>query len=326
MTLVMRKLACLSLVFAFALGCSKSDDNKKPKDEPPTPTPKPEIEPEPEPAPDPTGGYSLTAPADLEYGKLDPNNPEGPDIAVVHGNPQDDEMSAVFLRVPAKGDAGVHTHTVGYHAVVVSGSPKHWLPGEKKVKSLSPGDYWYQPGGQAHGDSCDGPDPCVLFILFEGKFDFAPAPDVKKVETGDYKLVRAKDAKWGPLDPKDKKGKQIAMLNGDPATGPVAFGLQVPGGGEAGLHSHTSDYHAVVLAGTPSHWIEGGEGENDELGAGTYWFQPGAQVHGDTCRGKDACSLFVFMPEKLDMIPKAAGGDEDGAEGDEGDEGEGEEG
>jgi hypothetical protein len=32
------------------------------------------------------------------------------------------------------------------------------------------------------------------------------------------------------------------------------------------------------------------------------------------------------MPEKLDMIPKAAGGDEDGAEGDEGDEGEGEEG
>jgi hypothetical protein len=85
---------------------------------------------------------------------------------------------------PAGGDAGVHSHSAAYQAVVVSGTHKHWLPGDKKVKPLKPGSYVRQPGGQPHGDTCTGDSECVLFLIMEGKFDFTPTPDVKEVAAG----------------------------------------------------------------------------------------------------------------------------------------------
>jgi hypothetical protein len=99
-------------------------------------------------------------------------------------------------KIPAGGEAGVHGHSAAYQAVVVSGTHKHWLPGDKKVKPLKPGSYVRQPGGQPHGDTCTGDSECVLFLIMEGKLDFTPTPDVKEVkDRGDYKEVAAGDAK-----------------------------------------------------------------------------------------------------------------------------------
>ena len=251
------------------------------------------------------GGYKLVKPADLEWGPTNPSGP-GPEIAVVHGDPMAGGVSAFFLRVAPKGEAGIHTHTSGYRAVLVSGAHKHWLPGEKDVKALTPGSYWFQPAGQPHGDTCEGPDPCVLFIVLDGKFDMAPAPDAKPVaDKGGYKLVKAEDMKFGYLDPTQTSGPQFAILDGDPKVGPVAFEIEVETTDATPVHSHTAPYHAVVLAGTPSHWADGAATKDEAVPVGTYWHQPGGQMHGDACAGTATCKAFIFMPGPMDFTPKS---------------------
>ena len=295
----MKKIAIVVLAFAFALGC-KSDDKKKKTDD--TKQVKPDPKPDPKPA---DKGYTLITPDARQWGPLDPKQPDGIKIAVVDGNPQEGP-SAMFFTLPAGTDAGVHTHTVGYHAVVLSGSQLHWLPGEKDAKPLAPGGYWYQPGGQPHGDKCASKEDCVMFIIFEGKFDFAPSEE-KKVDPGDaYTLVHAEDLKFGPLDPKQEEGLQVAVALGEMKPGnPTAFVIQVPPGAGPPPHHHTSDYYAVTFAGGSAHWGEG-EPEGKATPAGTYWHQSGGRVHSDKCVGEGTCQAFVYMPKGFDFIPQGA--------------------
>jgi quercetin dioxygenase-like cupin family protein len=269
-------------------------------DEPVAPT---EVaKPMPPPPPD-TGGYKIVKPEELTYAPLNPEGP-GPEVAVVHGDLE--SGGAFFLKIPPGGKAGVHTHTADYHAVVISGAPRHWLAGtDKKAKPLAAGSYWFQPGSQPHGDDCTGKEPCVLFIMMPSKFDFAPTPKAKKPAVGKYTLTARKAAKFAPFDPEQPEGMKLAVVHGDPATGPVGFLIEVPAGGNSGLHSHTSDYHAVVLDGAPAHWLPHEANEGEPVGAGTYWFQPGGYDHGDRCTSDTACHAFVFMDKAMDFKPAA---------------------
>lgn len=105
------------------------------------------------------------------------------------------------------------------------------------------------------------------------------------------------------MDPKQTTGVKFAMVDGDPSKGPLAFGIESAAPFDAGLHHHTSDYHAVVLGGTAAHWVDGAAGKDQRLVPGSYWFQPGKQVHGDACL-EGTCRLFLMMPGALDFIPK----------------------
>jgi quercetin dioxygenase-like cupin family protein len=257
-----------------------------------------------EPPPD-TGGYKLVQQPSLTYAPLDPSKPDGPAIATVSGDMQ--KGGGFFLRLPAGFKSGLHTHTADYHAVVVSGAPKHWLPGEdKKAAALGAGSYWFQPGGQPHGDECTGTEPCLVYLVLMGGFDFAPAPNAKPVKPGKYTLVSVKDVKWNPMDPKQPNGAKMGLVSGDPKTGPVAFIVEMPPGTNAGLHSHTSEYHAVVIQGAPAHWLPHEANEGEPLSPGAYWYQPGGYDHGDRCAGAGPCRAFVMMPKALDFKPGAA--------------------
>ncbi len=265
----------------------------------------PVAKPEPPPPPPDTGGFRLVASSALKWMPLDPSGKPGPEIAVVSGDPQKGE-SGIFLKLPPGTNPGLHTHTADYHAVVISGAPKHWLPGEeKKAKPLGVGSYWFQPGNQPHGDECTGTQACVLYLVLSGAFDFTPTPKAKPGKPGKYSLVDQKGLKWNPLDPKQPDGAKLAIVSGDPKTGPVAFIIEVPPGGNGGLHSHTSDYHALVLEGTPAHWLPHEKDEGKPVEPGTYWFQPGGYDHGDRCAGSAPCRTFVMMPKALDMKPAA---------------------
>ena len=261
---------------------------------------------EPPPPPD-TGGYKLIAPSAVTYSPLDPTaKTPGPEVAVLHGDPK---SGGVFLlKVAPGGKSGLHTHTSDYHAIVVSGAPKHYLPGgEKKAKPLEIGSYWFQPGNQPHGDECTGTEPCVRYLIFPGAFDFTATPKAKKVAAGKYKLVARKSAKFAPIDPSKPDGMKAAFVHGDPKTGPVGFLLEVPAGATSGLHSHTSDYHAIVLEGAPAHWLPHEKGVGDPVSPGTYWFQPGGYDHHDRCASTTPCLAFVFMDKALDFKPAASG-------------------
>lgn len=271
----------------------------------PTVTEKKTEPPPPPPPPPDTGGYKLVAPGDLQWTPLMPEG-GGPEMAVVHGNPMEGP-SAFFLRIPPGGKATPHSHTADYQAVVIAGKSKHWLAGgAKKATPLEAGSHWFQPGGQAHDDECVGPDPCLLFIIFEGKFDFVPDPKAKAPKAGKYKLNPRKDVTWKPFDPSQPDGVKLAVVHGDPAVGPVGFLIEFPPGANAGLHSHTGDYHAVVLSGAPAHWLPHEKGQGEPLEVGTYWWQPGGYDHGDRCTGEEPCYAFVWESKALDFKPAAA--------------------
>lgn len=262
-------------------------------------------EPPPPPPPPDTGGYKMVKQSELTWTPLSPDG-KGPEMAVVDGNPQEGP-SKFFLRIPGGGKAGAHTHSADYHAFVVSGAHKHWLAGgEKKAKPLEPGAYWFQPGGQPHDDQCTGSDPCILFIVSDGKFDFTATPKAKAPKAGKYKLSVRKDAKFVPMDPSmPPDAPKISVLFGDPKTGPVALLIEVPPGSKAPIHGHSSNYHAVVLDGAPFHWLPHEKDEGEGFANGTYFFQPGGYDHGDRCLSAEPCHGFVYFDKAMDFTMPA---------------------
>ena len=66
------------------------------------------------------------------------------------------------------------------------------------------------------------------------------------------------------------------------------------------MHTHTADYHLVVIEGTMKHWAAGEtEATAKPLGPGSYWFQPGGQPHADACIS-DKCVMHVVWSGRRD--------------------------
>lgn len=109
----------------------------------------------------------------VKFTPLDPKDPNGAAVAVVTGELQGKGPVSLFLRL-AKGKAPIHTHSATYHAVLVKGQTKHWpVGGEAKALTLNPGSHWSQAAKVPHGDECLSAQ-CVLFLQFDGPYDFAP--------------------------------------------------------------------------------------------------------------------------------------------------------
>lgn len=95
----------------------------------------------------------------------------------------------------------------------------------------------------------------------------------------------------------------IAVLWGDPMTGPSGFLLRLPAGFEAPMHTHTASYRAVVVDGEALHWIEGEDkAMAASLGEGGYWLQPGGQAHGDANPGDSPSLSLVIFDGPFDFV------------------------
>ena len=114
-----------------------------------------------------------------------------------------------------------------------------------------------------------------------------PAQPSKEPVTTSYK-----EARFVPVSPQQPDGPRIAILWGDPAIGTSAMLLELRKG-SLQLHTHTADYHLVVVEGEVKHWSENeSEAGAKVLGPGSYWFQPGGKVHGDACL-TDRCVVHI---------------------------------
>jgi anti-sigma factor ChrR (cupin superfamily) len=82
---------------------------------------------------------------------------------------------AMLLKLPAGFEAGMHAHTLDYHAVLVQGTWVHTNEGDANPKEMAPGSYVMQPGKQMHNDQCKGTQDCIIFVHQHGKGDFIPA-------------------------------------------------------------------------------------------------------------------------------------------------------
>ncbi len=116
----------------------------------------------------------ITSMAGVKFMPMDPKNPEGIQIGSANGDVMNG--AGVFYMKLKQGAAPMHSHTNSYHGVNVKGVVKHWVTGdEKSAPEMAVGSYWFQPGGQAHGDMCVSVDGCIVLLNFMGKFDFVPA-------------------------------------------------------------------------------------------------------------------------------------------------------
>jgi hypothetical protein len=94
-----------------------------------------------------------------------------------------------------------------------------------------------------------------------------------------------------------------AILWGDRTSGgEYAMLLRLPAGFVAPIHAHSGDYHGVNLTGNWRHSFDGGA--ERVLATGSYVFQPGMGMHGDSCVGPGDCILFIHQHAKGDFIPK----------------------
>lgn len=107
---------------------------------------------------------------EARFEPVDPRQPAGPQIAVLWGDPAKGP-SAILLKI-GKGEGPMHYHSSDYHLSLLRGEMKHWAAGEREpdAEVLKPGSYWFQPGGQAHADSCLT-DECLMFVQWADRRD-----------------------------------------------------------------------------------------------------------------------------------------------------------
>jgi anti-sigma factor ChrR (cupin superfamily) len=117
-------------------------------------------------------------------------------------------------------------------------------------------------------------------------------------------LTPAADIVWEDLMP--GAPLKMAKLWGDRSKGAYGMLLKLPAGFEAGNHSHSLDYHAVVVQGSWQHTVAGDAAPPKEMGPGSYALQPGKQDHNDICKSKTDCIILIQQDGKGDFIPAKA--------------------
>ena len=68
---------------------------------------------------------------DAKFVPIDPARPDGPQLAVLWGDPEKGP-SAMLLKFK-KGGGRLHIHTSDYHLVVLQGTMSHWVKGRAGV-------------------------------------------------------------------------------------------------------------------------------------------------------------------------------------------------
>jgi quercetin dioxygenase-like cupin family protein len=126
-------------------------------------------------------------------------------------------------------------------------------------------------------------------------------PDPKKapptsMPTRAVKMTAPGDLKW-ETDPESKLS--IAVLSGNPKTGPYEAFVKFPAGIELPLHWHTFSNTAVGVSGT---LVVTGEGqEAKELSAGSWGVVPGRLNHTTRCKEGADCVIYARRPGKNDI-------------------------
>lgn len=142
----------------------------------------------------------------------------------------------------------------------------------------------------------------TTFVFALGVTNAARAED-----TAPTKIILPANAKWMAMIPEmGDKGPAMSGVFGEPGIIGKPFGgmFRVPAGGESPLHTHTSDYWAVMVSGTESA-REKAEDEPMQIPHGSTWFQPAKAAHINKCLGPEDCVFFVYYPNGMDYIPDA---------------------
>ena len=118
--------------------------------------------------------------------------------------------------------------------------------------------------------------------------------------------VSADKMAWGPLDPKQPKGIQAAVLYGDPSkSGPFGMRLKIPAGLEIGSHSHSSaEYISIVSGKAKVSWgVKADVMGGDDLAPGSFFWMKNGDHHDlkaleETIVDLNSTGPFDLVPDK----------------------------
>jgi quercetin dioxygenase-like cupin family protein len=96
---------------------------------------------------------------------------------------------------------------------------------------------------------------------------------------------------------------ELALLWGNPETGPAAVMVRFPEGYQEPWHSHSSTYHSVLVKGEFQTKAKEGDMEISKIcGPGSYAVQPGVDVHAEVNAGTGELVAFVYFDGPVDFI------------------------
>ena len=99
----------------------------------------------------------------------------GPKVAFLWGNPQDDQLNGTLVKLPAGFTGKIKSHGSTFRAVVIKGQPQCQVPGETDVKTLEPGSYFGLTGETVHQISSEEEGESVIDVRTDGKYEVVPA-------------------------------------------------------------------------------------------------------------------------------------------------------
>lgn len=77
-----------------------------------------------------------------------------------------------YARIVHGTEVPLHTHSAGYHAVMVSGRMTNMFDGDARAE-VGPGDYFTIQAGQLHAHDCVSEEPCLFYTHSDGLWDIA---------------------------------------------------------------------------------------------------------------------------------------------------------
>jgi hypothetical protein len=98
---------------------------------------------------------------------------------------------------------------------------------------------------------------------------------------------------------------EIAVLWGDPETGPAAVLVRFPEGYAEPWHSHSSTYRAVLIKGefkTRCKDTNNDITSTDVYGPGSYIVQPGGDIHSEVNAGQGNLVALVYFEGPVDFV------------------------
>lgn len=103
----------------------------------------------------------------------------GPKVAFLWGNPQDDQLNGTLVKLPAGFTGKIRSHGSTFRAIVIQGLPQYQVPGKTYIKTLEPGSYFGSKGESVHQVSSKAGEVSIIYVRTIGKFDVISAQSKK---------------------------------------------------------------------------------------------------------------------------------------------------
>ena len=114
-------------------------------------------------------------------------------------------------------------------------------------------------------------------------------------------LTAYDDLQFAPLA--EGSPVEVAVLWGNPETGPAAVIVRFPAGYQEPWHSHTSTYHSVLIKGEFQTQSKDADVTVSEVyGPGSYAVQPGGAVHSEINAGSGELVALVYFDGPVDFV------------------------